>query len=277
MTKERSDKMKKMISLSLVFLVSLLLVACNQETYTVTFVDYNALEIDSQLVNHGDDATLPTEPTRIGYDFVGWDKSHLDIKEDTIIQAVYEENEALLAFNALLTSIHEATQIEALTEVIDNDQLVQSVYYGREGNKVYSTKTGEENVRIYINEEEGTLFGYDYNADSDCYIKVAINQFQFDYIFVDHTNSHMLPDRIELSWFTIEGNTYTLNPLYKENLKAHLGASGTFNEYIIEITDTGLTLTVELGFGTASRTIVIEYTNVGLHTLEIPNDLYTCS
>lgn len=277
MVKERSDNMKKMTIFLLLFLSSFLLAACNQESYTVTFVDYNALEISSQTVNHGEDATLPNDPARIGYNFTGWDKSHTNIQSNLIIQAQYEENDSLLAFNALLTSIHEATQIESLTKVIENEQLLQEVYYSRENYKVYSTKTGEQDVTIYMNLEDDSLIGYDYNKDSDCYARVSITQFQFDYIFVDHTNSHMLPDRIELSWFDIEGNTYTLNPIYKDNLKARLGATGSFSSYVMEVTETGLILTVELTFGAASRTIHIEYTNIGTQTQTIPDDLYTCS
>ncbi|MFP4287186.1 MAG: InlB B-repeat-containing protein [Candidatus Izemoplasmataceae bacterium] len=268
----------KKLALTLLFIFTLtLLSACEAETYTVTFVDYNALEISSQTVSEGDDANLPSEPNRIGYNFIGWDKTHTNIKEDTIIQAQYEENETLTSFNALLTSVHEATRIEALTQVIDNEQLTQEVYYSREERKVYSKKTGEEEVTIYINEEDGVLFGYDYNKDTDCYTKVNISQYQFDYIFVDHTNSHMLPDRIELSWFDIDGDTYTLNPEYKENLKARIGATGNFVSYVITITETGLELDIELIFGAATRTIHIEYTNIGTQTQSIPEDLYTCS
>lgn len=277
MGKERSDTMKKLLIFLFLLLSSFMLAACNQESYTVTFVDYNALEISAQTVNHGDDAILPDNPTRVGYHFTGWDKAHTNIQSDMIIQAQYEENEALQSFNALLTSIHEATQIESLTQVIENDQLLQEIYYSRENYQVFSTKTGEENVRIYMNLEGDDLIGYDYNQDSDCYARVSITQFQFDYIFVDHTNSHMLPDRIELSWFEIEGNTYTLNPIYKDNLRARLGATGTFSSYIMEVTETGLNLTVELTFGAASRTIHIEYTNIGTQTQTIPDDLYTCS
>jgi len=60
--------------------------------YTVTFKDYDDTVIDEQEVEHGSDAELPDDPEREGYTFVGWDESHENITEDTVITAEYEVN-----------------------------------------------------------------------------------------------------------------------------------------------------------------------------------------
>lgn len=64
--------------------------------YTVTFLNYDGTEISKQIVNSGANATYPPHPTREGYSFEegsdGWDKSILNIQEDTTVRALYEIN-----------------------------------------------------------------------------------------------------------------------------------------------------------------------------------------
>ncbi len=59
--------------------------------YTVTFVDYDLTELSSQEVDSGSAATAPDNPTRVGYQFKGWDKSFDEITEDLTVTATYEE------------------------------------------------------------------------------------------------------------------------------------------------------------------------------------------
>ncbi|MCQ2959843.1 MAG: glycosyl hydrolase family 8 [Bacteroidales bacterium] len=60
-------------------------------TYTVTFVDYDGSTIDEQTVEYGSDAFAPTEPTREGYEFDGWDKTFTNITKDVVVTATYTE------------------------------------------------------------------------------------------------------------------------------------------------------------------------------------------
>ena len=64
--------------------------------YTVKFVDFDGTIIETRLVNSGTNTYYPTHPTRTGYSFKpgadGWDKTNLNIQEDTIITALYEIN-----------------------------------------------------------------------------------------------------------------------------------------------------------------------------------------
>ncbi len=68
--------------------------ANKETTYTVNFVDYAGVNINTQTIKEGATATLPTPPLRAGYVFVGWDKQHYNIQEDTTIKATYKEGSA---------------------------------------------------------------------------------------------------------------------------------------------------------------------------------------
>lgn len=63
------------------------------DVYRVQFFDYDGITAltDVQYVEKGKNAELPeTNPTRAGYVFTGWNKSHKDIQQDTDIIALYD-------------------------------------------------------------------------------------------------------------------------------------------------------------------------------------------
>ena len=59
------------------------------QTYTVTFVDWNGTILKTQEVEQGSSATAPSNPSRDGYNFTGWDKTFNNITADTTITAQY--------------------------------------------------------------------------------------------------------------------------------------------------------------------------------------------
>ena len=60
-------------------------------TYTVKFVDYDGSVIDTQIVEEGQDAVAPADPTREGYSFVGWDTDFTNVTSNQTVKAMYEE------------------------------------------------------------------------------------------------------------------------------------------------------------------------------------------
>ncbi len=66
--------------------------------YTVNFYDWDGTVIDTQLVTKGENATLPSNPTKEGYNFVGWDKTNTNITADTDIYADFEKQEFTVVF-----------------------------------------------------------------------------------------------------------------------------------------------------------------------------------
>ena len=59
------------------------------KTYTVTFVDWNGTVLKTQTVEEGSSATAPSNPSREGYNFTGWDKSFNNITANVTITAQY--------------------------------------------------------------------------------------------------------------------------------------------------------------------------------------------
>lgn len=60
-------------------------------TYTVTFVDWDGTVLKTQTVEEGNNATPPSNPTRSGYIFIGWDKSYNNITSNLTITAQYRQ------------------------------------------------------------------------------------------------------------------------------------------------------------------------------------------
>ena len=58
-------------------------------TYTVTFVDWDGTVLKTQTVESGSSATAPSNPSREGYNFTGWDKDATNITSDIIVTAQY--------------------------------------------------------------------------------------------------------------------------------------------------------------------------------------------
>lgn len=70
-------------------------------TYEVTFLDYDATELGVHQVNHGGDAEAPTDPTRTGYTFTGWDPADFtNNTEDLTVTAQYDPSEYTVDFNS---------------------------------------------------------------------------------------------------------------------------------------------------------------------------------
>jgi uncharacterized repeat protein (TIGR02543 family) len=55
--------------------------------------------LKSQKVEHGKNAIAPTEPTRIGYTFTGWDVSFDNVTEDLTVTATYSINQYTITFD----------------------------------------------------------------------------------------------------------------------------------------------------------------------------------
>ena len=59
------------------------------KTYTVRFLDWDNTVLNTQTINHGDSATPPANPSRVGYDFSGWEGTYTNITSDVDIKATY--------------------------------------------------------------------------------------------------------------------------------------------------------------------------------------------
>jgi uncharacterized repeat protein (TIGR02543 family)/LPXTG-motif cell wall-anchored protein len=67
-------------------------------TFTVTFLDYDGVELGTDVVAYGGDAAAPADPTRTGYTFTGWNASLEGITEDVTVTAEYLLNTYTVTF-----------------------------------------------------------------------------------------------------------------------------------------------------------------------------------
>ena len=85
-------------------------------TYAVTFTDGIGNTINSQVVEKGKSAISPTNPTRKGYIFAGWDKIFTNIIANTTINAKWE------------IATYKVTFVDGQGEILST----QTVDYGKE-------------------------------------------------------------------------------------------------------------------------------------------------
>lgn len=68
--------------------------------YLVTFEDWDTTVLTTWLVNHGSGAIAPTNPTRTGYTFSGWNMDFMNITGTKTITAEYMINQYALSYVA---------------------------------------------------------------------------------------------------------------------------------------------------------------------------------
>ena len=67
-------------------------------TYSVKFYNWDGTVLSEQTVSEGKTATLPENPEREGYDFIGWDNSIANIKEDVELNPIFEKKQFTVTF-----------------------------------------------------------------------------------------------------------------------------------------------------------------------------------
>ena len=73
------------------------------KTYTVIFKDDDGSTLKTQTVNHGSAATAPSDPSKEGYTFIGWDASFNNITSDLTVTAQYEKEIQLIEWTGVGT------------------------------------------------------------------------------------------------------------------------------------------------------------------------------
>lgn len=67
-------------------------------TYSVKFYNWDGTILSEQTVSEGKTAVLPENPEREGYDFIGWDNSIANIKEDVELNPIFEKKQFTVTF-----------------------------------------------------------------------------------------------------------------------------------------------------------------------------------
>uniref|UniRef100_UPI0018906864 Ig-like domain-containing protein n=1 Tax=Aliidiomarina indica TaxID=2749147 RepID=UPI0018906864 len=120
-------------------------------TYTVTFINYDGAELKVQEVAHGEAATAPSDPTREGYTFTGWDPEDFSqVVSDLTVTAQFDINLYTVTFD-----LNGGTRVgggELVQQVAHGDDAVapevepQSGYIFVEWNSEYTNITADTTV-----------------------------------------------------------------------------------------------------------------------------------
>ena len=86
-------------------------------TYTVTFKDWDGTTLKTQTVEEGSSATAPSNPTRYGYTFTGWDKTFTNITGDITVTAQYEIDRGGLTSNTTTLAIEYGVEKNLIINV----------------------------------------------------------------------------------------------------------------------------------------------------------------
>ena len=142
---------------------------------TVTFLDWNGTELHKETVEYGKDAKGPDkDPTREGYDFIGWDKSLENITTDKTITAQYWVHYCTVTFlNWNGTEIYK-----------------EKVAYGKDANGPKTNPTRE---------------GYDFtgwdktltNITEDLTVSAQFERHYSTVIFLDWNGTELLKETVE--------------------------------------------------------------------------------
>lgn len=101
-------------------------------TYTVTFVDYDGTELVSGDVEEGVKPTAPTDPTRTGYTFAGWEPTIVAVTSNTTYTATYSANTYTVKFytNSVEYATATYTYGDAATYTAPADPEVDGFKFG---------------------------------------------------------------------------------------------------------------------------------------------------
>ena len=100
--------------------------------YTVTFVDYDGTELDSDDVEEGVTPTAPADPTRTGYTFAGWYPTIEAVTSNTTYTATYSANTYTVTFytNSVEYATATYTYGDASTYTAPSDPDVAGFTFG---------------------------------------------------------------------------------------------------------------------------------------------------
>lgn len=112
-------------------------------TYTVTFVDWDGTVLKTENVEHGSSATAPSNPTRDGYIFTGWNKSYTNVTSNLTITALYE--------------IDSSTIVPITSIELDETNIVAEIGMAKQIRANVNPSNANEKVKWQINNSDISL------------------------------------------------------------------------------------------------------------------------
>ena len=233
------------------------------KTYIVTFKDHDGTTLKTQTVTHGNAAIAPSDPTRDGYNFTGWDKSFNNIISNLTVTAQYTQIKIEvieLDTNNIVLGIGETATVQAH---ISPAQSIEKVKWSVNNNNVLLSANNMDDGDDDGEEETSSSILLYYQevipVTNNCTLRMTSNSFKltsfsssdasvslyFDglnpsyeyYLTFDHTEG------VEIEIRTEQGS------LYNEGL---MESGDTFKAYILSW-NTGYTFKFYHKNGTTSN------------------------
>ncbi len=135
------------------------------KTYTISFYDYNGDLLLSEEISHGSDATAPTDPSRIGYTFTGWDKGFNNVISDIDITSLYLINNYTVDFLDRNGVIIHSEEVEYMSDATA-PTLEECVGYTFTSWDTVFTSV-ETNLTVRAQYEENIYYVFFYNIDGE--------------------------------------------------------------------------------------------------------------
>ena len=114
--------------------------------YQVVFKDYDGTVLETQMVEYSSGAVLPTDPTRTGYTFTGWDKDFSYITDDLEVTAQYNINKYEVVFKDHDGTELDKQEIEYLGSAVAPANPTREGYTFKGWDKAFDSITGDLEV-----------------------------------------------------------------------------------------------------------------------------------
>ena len=98
--------------------------------FTVTYLDWNGTVLNTQSVTQGENAVMPsTNPTREGYDFICWNNTATNVRDDLTVSPVYKIKTYTVAYvdwtkESVVLETYEHGQPLVAPEIVNTDDSV---------------------------------------------------------------------------------------------------------------------------------------------------------
>ena len=162
-----------------------------ETTYTVTFKDYDGTELKSESVASGKSATPPTNPSKAGAEFLGWNGVYANVTSDCSVTAVYNDSRNVL-------------MVPTVSGAVGSNVTVMISVCG-------DVKTCGFDINIMY-DPDLTLVSYDADQDLDVVVNTEAYQNGIALNYSGATDKTKSRDVIELT-FSVESTTKQALPI----------------------------------------------------------------
>lgn len=113
------------------------------QQFTVTFKDWNGTTLKSQAVDSGSSATAPSNPTRTGYSFTGWDKTFNNVTADLTVTAQYTIKTYMVTFKDYDGTVLKVETVNHGASATAPDSPVRSGYVFKSWDQAFNNITSQ--------------------------------------------------------------------------------------------------------------------------------------